>query len=227
MNALSKSRPVPEPFGAPLPDGSLVITPDQLARFGAGDAKRGMRELQLILAAEKDPVLRTGPSVKPKNVRVATIADEKAIFDLLMEDLKENAETIAPINPDRVAQHLFACTRKKAGHCGLIDGPDGKPIAIVMLFPMKWWWSEQWYYREGVCYVHPDHRKSNHAADLLSYSRWWVDNFTTSFGYRTYLVCGVMGLKRVREKAIFYRRRFMQVGWEFMYPPAPSVESDR
>lgn len=219
-NASLKTVPATEPFGTPAPDGSLVITPEQMARFGAGDPKRGMRELQLILAAEKDQTIRSGPTEKPTTVRIATIKDEAAIHALLMQDLRENAERVAPINPEKVARHIFACTRKKGdGVIGVIDGKDGAPVAVVILHRLEWWWSNASYWQEIPLYVHPDHRNSKHADDLTKFARWWTDNFNGNLGYRMYLFCGVLGLHRLREKTIFYRRRFVQVGTGFLYPP--------
>ena len=217
MNAISPPAPV-APLGTSMPDGSLVITPEQLARFGDGDARWGRKQLLLILEAEKDQSIRSGPTARPANVRIAVEKDERAVFDLLIKDLEENATKIAPINRDRVAAHLMTATRRKGGVCGVIDGPDGKPVAVTLMAPHQWWWSSAFYFQEVVLYVDPDHRKSKYATDLLNFERWWTDNFTQQFGYRTWLMCGVTALKRGREKAVLYRRRFAQVAWGFLYP---------
>jgi len=222
MNAV----PRPDPIGQSQPDGALVIAPEELARFGDGDVAQGRRALRLILAAEKNHTLRVGPTAKPANVRIATIKDERAIFDLLMTDLRENAEQVAPINPDKVARHIFICTRggtvpefpKGNGVCGVIDGPDKTPVAVVILIRLDWWWSSASYWQEMPLFVHPDHRKSTYASDLTGFARWWTDNFTSHFGYKMRLLCGVLGTKQIREKMLFYRRRFAQVGAAFLYP---------
>jgi len=227
MNALAKppAPAAPEQIGTTMPDGSLVITPGQLARFGGGDATKGRRQLRLILAAEREPAIHSGPTAKPASVRIATIKDEPAIHALLMLDLQENAEAVAPVNADKVARHIFACTRQKGeGVIGVIDGPDGTPVAVAILRRCEWWWSNASYWQEIPLFVHPDHRKSTHAAALTDFMRWWTDNFTSNLGYRMFLMCGVLGTKRLHEKAMFYRRRFAQVGWGFLYPAPPRGE---
>lgn len=225
MNAISKPMPPREKIGTTNSDGSLTISADQLARFGGGDAQEGRHQLRLLLAAERDQTVRSGPTPKPQSVRIATIKDERAIFDLLMLDLKENAEVVAPIDQDRVARHIMTCTRggtpgfaKGDGICGVIDGPGGIAVAVVILIRIPWWWSNASYWQEMPLYVHPDHRRSSHAADLANFAKWWAEAFISSFGYRMYLLCGVLGTHRVREKTMFYRRRFAQVGSVFLYP---------
>ena len=221
MNAISKINHPEELIGRSMPDGSLMISPEQLARLGNGDPKRGKRELRLLLAAEKERALPQVPATKPKSVRIATAADAPAIFDMLIADLEENAAAIAPINPGKVAAHVHAGVHKRPNVIGVIDSPDDKPIALIMLIWNQWWWSEQGMYQDQVSYVHPDHRKSNHIDDLLQFARWWVDSMTAAFGYRMYMLTGVLGTKKVREKIILFRRKFATVGIACLYPSPP------
>jgi hypothetical protein len=224
MNALTPhERDEAEPIGTNMPDGSLLITPDQLARLGAGDAKRGKRELRLILAAERDHTIHNGPTVRPPSVRIAGPADEKPLFDLLMLDLNESARDVAVISEERVLAHIRAGTRRKGGIVGVIDGP-GVPVAVTILLPYQWWWSNSHYIQEVVTFVHPDHRRSRHINDLIDFGRWVTEQWSKSFGYKLFMLCGVLGTKRVREKAILYRRRFAQVGAAFLYPSPFDLE---
>lgn len=212
-------------FGDVTPDGSLVITREQLALLGGGDVVRGKCNLRRLLAAEREHKLPTAPATKPAKVRIATVADEAAIFELLMADLKENAESVAPISPERVMAHIQAGTRRQnACVMGVIDGPDRKPVALVLLMTSQWWWSNALYIQEQITYVHPDHRRSNHIDALLQFAKWWTDSMITSFGHRLYMLAGVLGTKRVRQKSILYRRKFRMVGMAFLYPPPPDME---
>jgi hypothetical protein len=208
-----------------LPDGSMILSRSQVEAFGNGDAARGRKEVRRMANAYRDRAVHNGPTPQPRNVRAASQKDEVAVMELLLGNLREYADQVAPIDPDRVALHVQKATRRDGGLCGVIDGPDGKPVAVCLLVPVQWWWSQQWYLMEVVNYVHPDHRRSHHIDDLLSFQRWAVDAWTGSFGYRVYLLCGVLGAWRVFEKIALYRRRFRQAGSCFIYP-APNVKID-
>lgn len=218
MNHYSRVEPPPARTDV-LPDGSLVVTAEQLARFGNGDAKRGRRELRLMLATEREHSVHSGPTAKPANVRIGLANDERAILALLLLDLDENgAAKIATVDQEKVAAHILAGTRQQGGVVGVIDGPNKTPVAVCILHPMAWWWSKQFYVQDIVCYVHPDHRKSHYIDDLLNFERWVSDQWSTNFGYRVSLLTGVLGQRRVREKLILWRRKFAQVGAAFLYP---------
>lgn len=201
-----------------LDDGSMVVSPAELARLGGGDVHKGRRTLRSLLAAEVDHRVDHGPTTKPVNVRIANEKDEEAIFALLMLDLKENAVAVAPIDEDRVREHIEIGTKRKGGIVGVIDGPDKKPVAVVLLVPLQWWWSRAWYIHDIVNYVHPDHRQSRHIHDLIQFERWASDEWSRNFGYRIFLLCGVLGYKRIREKIVMYKRKFLQAGAAFIYP---------
>jgi hypothetical protein len=44
------------------------------------------------------------------------------------------------------------------------------------------------------------------------------DKLSDHYGHRVYVMMGILGLNRVREKAIMIRRKMRQVGWAFLYP---------
>lgn len=221
MNAVARAiTAVPEesPIGQPMPNGSLLITAEQLARLGNGDAKRGRRELRLLLEAEREPEVYDGPTAKPDTVRIATTHDEAAILELMLMDVRENGAHIAPINEDRMLQHIRAATHRKGAIIGLIDGPDKKPVAICMILPMQWWFSKAYYLMEALSYVHPDHRKTKHIHDLIQFDRWVADEWSKNAGFRIFMLFGILGTKRVREKVILYRRKLSEAGRFFLYP---------
>lgn len=215
---VAPGTPVIEGEPYTLVDGSLVIPPKKLARFGRGSAEDGRRELRLLIEAENDRAIRMGPAKKPDTIRIPTVADEQAIFELLMMDAQENAARIAVIDPERIMGHIQLATRMQGAIAGVIDGPDGKPVAVCIMIPQQWWFSREYFYQELVNYVHPDHRRSRHIHDIIEFERWAADAQSTNFGHRVYVLLGVLGLNRVREKAILYRRKMRQVGWAFLYP---------
>lgn len=213
----------PRPGSQTADDGSLLITEEQLRRFGDGDASRGRRELRLLLENDNDrdgPIYH-GPTDKPEGVRIAGPQDEAAILDLLLMDLRENAEHIAPLDEEKILENIRAGTRQRGGIVAVIDGPGKVPVAVTIMHPCQWWWSQGWYFFEIVMFVHPEHRKSRHVDDLLQFERWAADNMTKSMGYRCYLLCGVLGAWRIRAKIALYRRKFKQAGAAFCYPAPP------
>lgn len=207
-----------------LMDGSMVLSLDDLKVFGKGDAEAARKQLRQMIYIEREtPEVFVGPSDKPTGVRAANAADEAAIFDLLMEDVAENAATVALPSEERIRSQIEFCTRGLGGIAGVIDDPSGRPVAVCLMVPFQWWWSKEYAVQELVLYVHKDHRKSRHVHDLLQFQRWVVDTWTKSFGYRVYLLCGVLGVNRVFAKISLYRRRFRQAGAAFIYPsPFPN-----
>lgn len=201
-----------------LMDGSMVVSPEDLALLGNGSPEKGRTQLRLMIAMERDRSVASGPTEKPATVRAATPADEQAILDLLLLDVAENAAHVAPPDEARILAHIQHGTQKKGGIIGVIDGPDGKPVACCVMIELQWWWSRQYCFQELVLFVHPDHRKSNHLRDLLNFQRWVSDAMTKNFGYRVYLLCGVLGVHHVREKIMLYKRKFRQAGAIFIYP---------
>lgn len=202
-----------------LPDGCMVLTADDLALLGNGDASAGRRELRLMLEMERDRSYVHKPvTERPKNVRGATEKDEQALLALFMKDVAENAAHVAVPHEESVLEVIQAATRNKRGIIGVIDGPDGKPAGACIIHYAKFWWSKSWFLQDIALYVDSDHRKSGYINDLLEFQKWVSDETTKGFGYTAPLICGVLGTHRVRSKIMLYRRKFRQVGAGFMYP---------
>jgi hypothetical protein len=201
-----------------LEDGSMVVGPEIVKLLGAGDLALGRKRLRDFLYAQYQPKVFSGPTEKPARVRAAGPQDEAALLELLMLDAKENAERVAPISEARIMHHIRLGTHKNGGVVGVIDDAAGKPVALTLLVNFQWWWSEAWGFQEVVTYVHPDHRRSQNVHDLIQFQRWWVDAMTKGFGYRIYLLCGVLGVHRVMGKIALYRRYYRQAGVVCVYP---------
>ena len=224
MNAHTKRHHLHPHAKSLLDDNSLIVTEEQLRRFGNGDAKYGRHELRALLAKEPEggderPVIEC-----PKSVRIAGPRDEQACVDLWMMDLQQNAAHVAEIDRDKVEQNVQAGTRRRGAIVGVIDGPE-YPVGLCVLHPMQWHWSQAWFFQEMCSFVHPDHRKSSHADDLLQFQKWFSHAQSKGFGYRVYVLNGVLGAWRVHGKIALYRRRFRQVGAAFLYP-APQMKGN-
>ena len=216
----------PLPGTSVLTDGGLVVNPDQLSRLGDGDAERGRRELRHILATDRDcPTYNKAPEHPPRNVRIAGPQDEAAIMELLLLDLRENAEHIAPIDEEKVLFNVqvgkMADRGGPVGITAVIDGPNGKPVAVVVMHSVQWWWSQGWHWFETAAFVHPDHRRSRYIDDLLDFEKWVAATHTRNVGFRVYLLCGVLGAWRIRAKIAKYRRKFQLAGVACIFPAPP------
>lgn len=202
-----------------LEDGSLVIPPDKLARFSAEkDPNDGAKQLRLLIEAEYDREVTDHVPVEwPASVIIATEVHEPAIMELLLTDVRMNAEHIAPVDAETILGNVRVATCGQGGIGLVIPDASGKAIAVSILIPMQWWWSKSWYYQEMVTFVHPEHRRSRHVHDLMAAQQWMTDRASSS-GNRIYLLCGVLGMNRVHAKVIMLRRKMRQVGWAFLYP---------
>lgn len=122
----------------------------------------------------------------PAGVRIATIQDEEAIYNLLIELHRHNKFGWGfPYRPEIILRRIEQATRpdpdtrsdpgdKLRGVIGVIDGPDRLPVASVGLYvePPVWFTdavslSELWFYvRPGVRGA-PQHERA-----LRDFSLW-------------------------------------------------------
>ncbi|MDE3116279.1 MAG: hypothetical protein KGL26_11810 [Pseudomonadota bacterium] len=225
--AKKKPEPVAEevPLGELRPDGSLVISAEQLERVWPGDAKWARKQLRLLLADLKTPKPIMRPTAHPgAHVRPITPMDELGILELLRLGHEESFKHIGPMNQRKVEELIMAASRAKGGLACAIDGADGLPVATAGLQLCQWYSSEQWFLQEVWNFVHPDHRRSSHAADLLAWEKWCGDNFTERFGYEVYVVGGVTSPKKQRQKVRLFGRHVNMIGATFIYPLPPGAE---
>ena len=220
-NALPQQSPAQ--IGTVLKDGSFVIPAEVLSRFGGGEARQGRRWLRMIMAAAREPRIFRGPTTRPPNVRIADRRDEQAALELYLQDLRANADHVAPVDEEKCLENVRSGTRHRGGFVGVIDSDAGKPVAIVILMPQQWHWSQGWFLQEITAYVHPEHRSKNYFDDLMNFSKWASDELTRQMGVRIPLLCGVLGTYRVQEKIMLYRGHFTQAGAAFIYPAPSSI----
>lgn len=195
---------------------ALIVTEEQLRRFGGGDASYARRELRAMLS--KEPDVDEAPVTEcPQSVRIAGPRDEQACLDLWLMDLNENAAHVAPVDPDKIMANIQQGTRRRGSVVAVIDGPDA-PAALCVLAAMQWHWSQAWFFQELCTFVHPEHRRTHHADDLLQFQKWVSYQQTKGFGYPVHVLNGVLGAWRVHGKVAMYRRKFRQVGSVHIYP---------
>ena len=147
-------------------------------------------------------------TLKPQTVRVATRKDEDRIFAIMHLAHKENA--VAGINNQKVWDKIRLATRKKGGVIGVIDGPQGIEGVICMVMS-QWWYSDDWHVEELINFVHPDYRRSDHAKNLLDFSKWFSEQMDLP------LFIGVLSNIRTEAKVRLYGRRLQNVGAVFCH----------
>jgi GNAT superfamily N-acetyltransferase len=200
-----------------MSEDDYVVSFKTLERLGHGDALAGRRLLRTLIDVEavREPIV--GPVAKPPNVRFATEGDEAAIMELLRQDHAENAAMVADFNAEHVTPFIQAATRQRIATIGVIDDPEG-PVAMVYMAPESWWFAPEWYIAERLLYVHRDHRRTRHAAHLLDFARWFVDDMSARLGYRVFLISSVVGTRDVDKKVALFGRTMVRAGGVFVYP---------
>lgn len=199
-----------------------------LVKLGRGDAMAGRRLLRTLIDIEvvHEPI--NGPTPKPDNVRLATIADEASLVELLRLDVAENAAHIAPSDDEALFTLVQAATRDihnlgpAKPSIGVIGSP-GQIEGAIFLQLQRWFWSsEHWFVEERLTAVRPDCRKSRHAADLIRFARWFVDAMSEHTDVRVRLVLSVVATVGAGPKQAFFGRMLNRVGAIYSYP-APDL----
>ena len=148
---------------------------------------------------------------RPGNVRLATTADEDALFEFLMLAAEENA--LSPPNDEVVLTVIRKATQREGNVVGIIDAPDGTIAGSVGICMNTWWYTLKWHCQDMWCFVHPDYRRGQqtYARDLIQFAKWWADQLGMD------LIMGVMSLHRAEGKVRLYRRILPFVGAVFLH----------
>lgn len=151
------------------------------------------------------------PTARPVAVRVASPADEQAVFDVLMLLAEENA--MSPVSETKVIEAIRKGTRRDGGMVGIIDAPDRSIAATIGIVHGSWWYTQSWHCEELWSFVHPAHRKdgNNYARDLINFGKWWSEQMGLPF------LMGVLSNKRTEGKVRLYRRTIPCVGALFLH----------
>lgn len=146
----------------------------------------------------------------PSTVRFADLEDFDEVWFLMRMSYGENA--------------VFPLARKKAQDCvkraltphnqqgaiGVIGNKGDTLEALAFLTIGTFWYSEAPHLEEYMVFVHPDHRKSNHAKALIN----WMKEQVELTGIP--LMTGVFSLERTEAKCRLYQRMLPKLG-EFFY----------
>jgi hypothetical protein len=146
----------------------------------------------------------------PSVVRLATPADEDQL--MVLSHLLHEENGIFSMDDDMVLDTLRQGTERKGGIIGVIGTPEHLEGMIFMQVS-NFWYSRQPYLVELFNFVHPEHRRSNHAKALIDFAKSCTDD-------KLKLVIGIISNERTKAKVKLYERSLGQpAGAFFVYPP--------
>ena len=108
----------------------------------------------------------------PSSVRVAIERDINPLFSFVWECHEETRHASKSETKIR-ATITQAATHRRNPVFGLIRGARDIEAAVGLQFS-PWWWSDEPVLMSFFWHVHPDHRRTDHAADLAAFSRWFA-----------------------------------------------------
>jgi hypothetical protein len=148
-------------------------------------------------------------------VRLATEADEAAVFELLLALYDDNAFGAHPVNPDKVLAMIRRGTRKEGAFIGVIDGPDGRIAASAALDMTPYWYSDDWFLNEQWFFVRPECRSAHLERALFRWAEQ-IRRLMEGAGGRWEIVMGFWTPVRLAAKIRLWSRYARQVGAVFI-----------
>lgn len=146
-------------------------------------------------------------------VRKAKPRDRDAILKICEQNHVENGQFgLAMPKVEAMVDKAFA-------NQGAIIGVVGRDRieGLIMLLIAQFWYTEDWCLEEIMNFVLPDHRRSTHAKDMISFAKRCSDEIGIP------LVIGVVANERTKAKMELYRRQLGEpCGGYFLHrPPHP------
>lgn len=131
-------------------------------------------------------------------VRIATEADIPGVLRLCAMLHEENG--IATMSEDKVTGLVWRCVNRNGGILGVIGSPDAIQAMIALQIDSLWYTDDE-ILAEVFNFVHPEHRKSDHARRMIEFAK------ATSEGMGLPLFIGVISNRRTEAKIRLYRRQ--------------------
>lgn len=145
---------------------------------------------------------------RPLNVRLATPADEDAVYKLMQTAYIE--QPIMPLNEHKIRDKIRLATERKGGVLCVIDGENGIEAYLIATLS-QYWYTDQWHLEELSNFVHQDHRRTTHAKSLIEFIKWFAEQMGVP------LIMGILSTQRLDAKIRLYRRQVTPVGAVFAY----------
>jgi len=145
---------------------------------------------------------------KYSDVRLAVIEDREKVKELTTLLHGENG--LFSISPTKVDQMLDRFYNREGALIGVI-GEVGNPVATIYLGIDQPIYTDEFALIEQWNFVHPDHRRSDYASQLICYAKNLSDKF------RLPLMVGILSNSRTEAKARLYERHLSKAGYYFIY----------
>jgi len=110
-----------------------------------------------------------------------------------------------------IARSLLNCD---GGYIGVIGEPGNLKGMIGLLLDQPWY-SRDFQLVEIFNFVHPDHRRSTYAKQMIEHAKSYADKLDLP------LLIGVISNHRTEAKVRLYRRQLPKAGEFFLYYPGP------
>ena len=146
------------------------------------------------------------------DVRLAEPEDLPKLLDLMRIACEE--DTQHTMNEEKVLAMVMRHYNKQGAMVAVI-GEVGDPVAYCLSIIDPVWYSDEWQLLELSLFVHPDHRKTTWAKQLMQFMK------AASEGLKLDLTIGVFSNSRTEAKIRLYQRQFPQVGAYFCFRPQP------
>ena len=148
---------------------------------------------------------------KSPDVRFGVPYDNERIFELMKLARDEQGEH--PINEDKVRWRIATATERQGALVGVVGSPCGNLMGYVLLVIDPIWYSDEFQLLEVSTFVHPFHRKSTYAKQLINFAKSCADDLDL------HLVIGVLSNIRTEAKCRLYRRQVTPIGQFFIHRP--------
>lgn len=142
------------------------------------------------------------------DVRLAVEADRPGILSLTTELHGENG--LFARAEGKVQRMLDRYFNREGAIIGVV-GEEGNPVATIYLGLDQLIYTDDWALVEQWNFVHPDHRRSNYARQLLAYAKGMSDQMKLP------LLTGILSNKRTEAKVRLYEQQLEKAGAYFVY----------
>lgn len=157
-------------------------------------------------------------TLTPSIVRRATPKDYKGIWELFRLLHQENGIfTLSVPKLDWLLNRILHTDEIPPEDPGLrgymgVVGPEGGHLeGFILLVLGSYWYSDDIILEEYANFVHPDHRRTDHAKTLLGYAKYLSDKIGIP------LSIGIISNNRTAAKVRLYRRQLPESGAFFLY----------
>lgn len=147
-------------------------------------------------------------SIEPVDVRMAVPEDRKPLWELMITLHGENG--LFSVSPAKVERMLDRFYNQEGAMIGVV-GPVGAPVGAIYLEISQVVYSDDWLLVEQFNFVHPDHRRSSYAKQLIAYAKRCSDELKLP------LMVGILSNTRTEAKMVLYDKWLTRAGGYYIY----------